>query len=147
MTINRHFIDTSALFKRYVLKKGTNKIDNVFMQKGTIFIADLTIIEVVSNLKRKNEISSELNREVYDKIKSEFFKNISDGIIKISETTSSTIIKAVSLIDKTYVTPIDSLQLASALELKNDYNNIVFVCSDKKLNSLAKNLGLKTTII
>ncbi|MCE5328916.1 type II toxin-antitoxin system VapC family toxin [bacterium] len=142
-----YFIDTSTLFKRYIPEEGTEELDNIFKQAGTFYISDITIIEVISNLKRKNEISKELSDEVYKNIKSEFFKDIAEGNIKTSGIASGTIIEAINLIDQKYITPIDSIQLASALQLNTELGNIVFVCSDKKLEALARSYGLKSIII
>lgn len=142
-----YFIDTSTLFKRYIPEEGTEELDNIFKQAKTFYISDITIIEVMSNLKRKNEISKELSDEVYKNIKSEFLRDIADGNLKTSGIVSGTIIEAINLIDQKYVTPIDSIQLATALQLNKEPGNIVFVCSDKKLEALARKYGLKSVII
>jgi predicted nucleic acid-binding protein len=145
--MNNYFIDTSALFKRYIPEQGTEQLDNIFRQSGIFYISDITIVEVVSNLKRKNEITKELDNTVYRKIKSEFFNDIAQGNIKTSGVLSATIIEAISLLDKRYLTPIDSIQLATALQLNLEQGNTVFVCSDKKLGKLAEKYGIKSLII
>ena len=142
-----YFIDTSALFKRYIMEEGTEKLDRIFKQAKIFYISDITIIEVLSNLKRKNEISKELSEEVYKSIKGEFLRDIAEGNIKTAGIVSETIIEAINLIDKKYITPIDSIQLAAALQLSIDPGNTVFVCSDKKLEALARKHGLKSVII
>jgi len=145
--MNNYFIDTSALFKRYIPEKGTEQLDNIFKQSGTFYISDITIIEVISNLKRKNEITGELDIYVYKKIKKEFFNDIAQGNIQILSILSETIIEAVGLIDKKYLTPLDSIQLATALQLNLKLQSIVFVCSDNKLAKTAEKCGIKTLII
>jgi len=42
---------------------------------------------------------------------------------------------------------MDSLQLATALQLSSEKGNIVFICSDKRLGILAEKCGLKSLII
>ncbi|MHB1375859.1 MAG: type II toxin-antitoxin system VapC family toxin [Candidatus Humimicrobiaceae bacterium] len=145
--MSNYFIDTGALFKRYIPEKGTEQLDNIFKQSGTFYISDITIIEVISNLKRKNEITGELDTCVYKKIKKEFFNDIAQGNIQILSVLSETIIEAVDLIDKKYLTPLDSIQLAAALQLNLKLQNIVFVCSDKKLAKTAEKCGIKTLIM
>ena len=146
--MNNYFIDTSALFKRYFPEQGTEQIDDIFNEaNSTFYISDITIIEIVSNLKRKNEITRKLNNEIYSKIKKEFFNDIAHENIKTVGVFSENIIKAITLIDKKYVTPLDSIQLATALQLNSELQNIVFVCSDKKLSDLAQEYGIKTIII
>jgi predicted nucleic acid-binding protein len=145
--MNNYFIDTSALFKRYIPEQGTEQLDIIFKQAGTFYISDITIIEVISNLKGKNEIAGELDIDFYAKIKREFFNDIAQGNIQTSGVLSETIIKAISLIDKSYLTPLDSIQMAAALQLNFEQGDIVFVCSDKKLAKLAEKYGMETLII
>ena len=145
--MNNYFIDTSALFKRYIHEQGTEQLDDIFKQDAEIYISDITIIEVISNLKRKNKITKELTNSVYKKIKSEFFNDIAQGNIKTSGFLSAAIIESVDLLDKSYLTPMDSIQLATALQLNADKGNTVFICSDKKLCTLAEKYGLKFLLI
>ena len=142
-----YFIDTSALFKRYIPEEGTGELDVIFKNAKTFYISDITIIEVLSNLKRKNEIFKEISKEVYKNIKSEFLRDIADGNIRTTAVVSATIIEAINLIDKRYVTPLNSLQLATALQLNSEKGSIIFICSDKKLFILAEKCGLKSLLI
>ena len=145
--MNNYFIDTSALFKRYIPEAGTYELDNILNQEGIFFISDLTIIEVISNLKRKNEISGEIDKELYEKIKSEFFNDIAGEKIRTARISSDTIIEAINIIGQSYITPIDSLQLATALQIKSERGNVVFICSDKKLGNMAEKQGLEVLAI
>ena len=145
--MNNYFIDTSALFKRYIPEQGTEELDNIFKQDAAFYISDVTIIEVISNLKRKSEITKELDENLYKKIKSEFYNDIAHENIKTVSVLSKTIIEATNLIDKRYITPLDSLQLATALQLNSENGNIIFICSDKKLFILAEKCGLKSLLI
>jgi hypothetical protein len=145
--VNNYFIDTSALFKRYIPEPGTDELDNILNQEGIFYISDLTIIEVISNLKRKNEISGEIDEELFEKIKSEFFKDIAEDKIRTARISSDTIIEAINIIGQSYITPIDSLQLATALQIKFEWGNVVFICSDKKLGNMAEKHGLEVLVI
>ena len=145
--MENYFIDTSALFKRYILEQGTEEIDDIFNRDADFYISDITIIEFISNLKRKNEITGELNEGLYSKIKSELFKDITQQKIKTVEVSPETIIEAIKLLDQKYITPLDSIQLAAALHLNSLKSSITFVCSDKKLYKLAEIQGLKSIIV
>jgi len=145
--MNNYFIDTSALFKRYIPEAGTDILDDIFKNSGSFYISDVTIIEVISNLKRKNEITKELSNSIYKNIKSEFFNDIASGNLKTTGILSETIIEAINLIDTKYLTPLDSIQLAAALRLNAKNGNTVFVCSDKKLCTLAEKCELKSLLI
>jgi len=141
------FIDTSALFKRYINEAGTDIIDSIFESAGLIIISNLTIVEFVSNLKRLVEIEKVIDIDVYNAIKSEFFNDIAEARIRVEPVSSLNIITSVDIINKKYVTPIDSIQLATVLNLKESCANISFICSDRKLCGLAENEGLKVVMI
>ena len=145
--MNNYFIDTSALFKRYIPEKGTDQLDEIFSLSKYLYISDLTIVEIVSNLKRKNEIVNEIDRDLYLKIKKEFFNDIAQGSIQTISVSSEIIIKALDLIDKKYITPMDSVQLATAIQLNSKLEDVVFVCSDKKLAKLAEEYEVKNLVV
>ncbi len=141
------FIDTSSLFKRYIKEEGTDKLDDIFSEKTDIYISDLTVIEILSNLKRKCEVSGEIDEKVYAIIKTRFLKDISKGILISISTTSKVIVEGISLIDQKYLTPIEALQLATALHLNRSSQSIIFVCSDLKLAGMAGSYGLDVMLI
>lgn len=116
--MNSYFIDTSSLFKRYIYETGTEKLDNLMSKKAFFYISNLTIVEVVSNLKRKKDITKEIDKDIYLNIKREFFNDISSGTLKMVDFASDIIINTISILDTDYITPIDSVQLSSAMYLK-----------------------------
>lgn len=142
MKINYYYFDTSALFKRYLQEQGTALVDKLFSEQSVIYTSNLTVIEVISNLKRLMEIDQVIDLKTFNAVKDEFFKDIGGGIINIEPVTSHIIISAVELINEKYITPIDSLQLATAVILKERYQEIEFVCADYKLSTLARKAGL-----
>lgn len=142
-----YFIDTSALFKRYIHETGTDEMDSIFEKTGSIVISNLTIVELVSKLKRLVDIERVISVDVYNSIKSEFFRDIADTRIRVEPVSSVVIITSLDLINKKYVTPIDSIQLATVLGLKESFSNVSFVCSDRKLCQLAVNEGIEACVI
>ena len=142
-----YFIDTSALFKRYVNEPGTDEMDKLFESAGLIVVSNLTVVEFISNLKRLADIEKIIDIPVYDAIKREFFNDIANGVIKVEPVSSQQVITSVDLIDGNYITPIDSLQLSAIINLKENYDNISLVCSDKKLCGIAAQKGIKVVMI
>jgi len=136
--MNNYFIDTSTLFKRYIPEKGTEQIDELFDIAEYIYISDLTITEIISNLKRKSEITCEIDKGLYLSVKKEFLNDISHGNIQTVSVDSEIIIRSLAFIDKNHIAPIDSIQLATAAYLNSEEKDIVFVCSDRKLAKLAE---------
>jgi predicted nucleic acid-binding protein len=145
--MNSYFIDTSSLFKRYIYESGTEKLDDLMNQKAFYYISNLTIVEVISNLKRKREITREIDKNIYLNIKREFFNDISSGTLRMVDFVSDIIINTINVLDIDYMASIDSIQLSSALYLKKEIGSTFFVCSDRKLGILAQKKGLDTIII
>lgn len=147
MSHSVYFVDTSALFKRYIQEDGTDEVDSIFEKAGSIVISNLTVVEVISNLKRLVDVERVISADVYNAIQSEFFKDIADARIRVEPVSSDVIIASLDLINKKYVTPIDSIQLATVLSLKESFSNISFVCSDRKLCRLAIDAGIKVCAV
>ena len=131
------FFDTSALFKRYQPEKGTLKVNEIISDKNSnLFISNLSIIEVISNLKRIYEIDHITTKSQFILQKSQFYKDIRDYEITIVDLTSDHILSAEGLILKRYMKPFDSLQLAIALSLP--FSDLTLVCSDRRLCEIAR---------
>ncbi|OGW02731.1 MAG: hypothetical protein A2889_06770 [Nitrospinae bacterium RIFCSPLOWO2_01_FULL_39_10] len=138
-----YFIDTSALFKRYQTEKGTNFVCQILENsRQPVFISSITIIEVISNLKRLFEVDKITTKEQFLQQRSFFYKDISDLNITILDVAAEDIIRAEGLIIERYMKPIDSIQLAIALNLR--HSNLIFVSSDARLCKIAEQEGLET---
>lgn len=136
--MSNYFIDTSVLIKRYIPEKGTELLDEIFDIAKNIYISDLTVVEIIFNLKRKSEIIQEIDNEFYLNVKKEFLSDIAQGNIETVPVLSEIIIRSVAIIERHYVAPIDSVQLATAFYLNLETKDVIFVCSDKKLAKLAE---------
>lgn len=136
-----YFFDTSAIFKRYQVEKGTLKVNEIFNDNNAqSFISGMAIIEVISNLKRLYEIDRLTTKSQFLLQRSQFYKDIQEYNISIVELSSEDIITADELISKRYMKPVDAIQLATALNLP--IQRLVFVCSDKGLCKIAELEGL-----
>jgi predicted nucleic acid-binding protein len=137
------FIDTSALFKRYQIEKGTAIVSQLLEESDEpIFISSITIIEIISNLKRLCEIDKITTEEQFIKQRTFFYQDIGALDITILDISAEDIIKAEDLILKRYMKPVDSIQLAIALNSKHD--NVTFVSSDRRLCKIAAEERLDT---
>jgi predicted nucleic acid-binding protein len=136
------FIDTSALFKRYQIEKGTDKIcDLIENSRDKIFISSLTIVEVISNLKRLYEIDHLTTERDFVQQRLFFYNDVEQFEITILDVTADDIMKAEGLILKRYMKPVDAIQVAVALN--NFSAKPTFVSSDHKLCSIAQQEGLQ----
>jgi uncharacterized protein len=141
MSEKSYFLDTSAIFKRYTDEPGTEIIKKVFEETANRFISQLTITEVVSNLKRLAEIDSIISDAEFKQVMKIFLGEIAGGAIYTLEVTPKVVLLSVDLCSEHYLTPIDALQLATVLSIKS--SNPVFVCSDHKLVKVAERCGLQ----
>lgn len=107
-----------------------------------VFISSITIVEIISNLKRLYEIDKITTEEQFLKQRTFFYQDISTLDITILDVSAEDIIKAEDLILKRYMKPVDSIQLAIALNLKRD--SVTFVSSDRRLCKIAAEEGLDT---
>jgi predicted nucleic acid-binding protein len=134
-----YFLDTSALFKRYVQEEGSDAVDKLFEEKTPLFISSITLCEVISNLRRLVDVDRIITEKEFNLLKATFWGDVGDGLLDLIEVTTSILIESLEIITKKYVTPLDAIQLATALSLPE---KPVFVCSDLKLLRLAKEYGL-----
>lgn len=134
-----YFIDTSALFKRYVKEKGSDIVENIFAADVNRFISAITTVEVVSNLRRLVDIDYAITEEDFGIVRTMFLQDIAASRLELVELSPSLLIKSLEICAEQYLTPLDAIQLASALEM---VEKPFFVCSDKKLLRLAAGKGL-----
>jgi len=135
------FVDTSALFKRYQVEAGTAKINELLENaRGDLFISSLTIIEVISNLKRLFEIDHLTTEEHFREQRLFFYHDIENLGVTALDITAEDIIRADELILKRYMKPVDAVQLA--VSINNFSDRPTFVSADQKLCDIAKSEGI-----
>ena len=141
------FFDSSALMKRYANERGSSWVENTLnlASGNTIFIAEITQVEVTSAIFRKvrgniidladaNLAFSKLQHDIQD----EYF---------VIDWSSMILQNAVNLSKTHYLRGYDAIQLAFALEINKENlllgaSPIIFVCADDKLNIAAQNESL-----
>jgi len=138
------FFDTSSLFKLYHRESGTEELMGLFNEVGieVIYLAEITKVEfssVVWKKCRKNEIDENSDNQLLEK----FDKDS----VKFSYVTEGRLLrqKAKGLIGKHWkkgLRTLDSIQLASALKVKNQIE--LFLTSDNLLSEISPIEGLTT---
>lgn len=135
------FLDTSALFKRYQVENGTDKIcELIEHSREDAYISSLTVIEIVSNLKRLYEIDHLTTEQKFVQQLLFFYNDVEQFGLTILDITTDDIMQAEVLILKRYMKPVDAIQVAVALN--NFSAKPTFVSSDKKLCAIARQEGL-----
>lgn len=138
------FFDTSSLFKLYHRENGTEELMILFNEIGieAIYLAEITKIEfssVVWKKCRKKEIDKKSANLLIEKFESDSvkFKYVPEGQLLRQ--------KAKGLIGKHWqkgLRTLDSIQLASALKVKNHIE--LFLTSDILLAEISQYEGLMT---
>jgi len=136
------FLDTSSLFKLYHKEADTNTIANIFnnYDVNTVFLSELSKIEFFSIVWKKVRIQ-EINDLKAKEIVGHFESDLTSYIFIPIDTTI--VEQAITLITK-YGTQglrtLDSLQLSTAVYLKNSAN--LFITSDKLMDFFFKQESL-----
>jgi len=97
---------------------------------------------MISTLKRLFEVDRITTEEQFQQQRDFFYKDMVTLNMTILDVTAEDVIKAEDLILKRYMKPVDSIQLAIALNMKSD--DITFVSADQRLCKIAGEEGLKT---
>jgi predicted nucleic acid-binding protein len=134
------FLDTSALFKRYVQEQGSEVVDSLIAQAEKCHVSALAALELVSNLQRLRRVDRLLSDAGFASALNAFRLDITDGTIEIAGASAARIASAMAMLSATYLTPVDALQIATVLSLGPD---TVFVSSDHKLNVLVRDHGIR----
>lgn len=137
------FIDTSALFKRYQPEKGTATVTRILEDHSQpLYISSITIVEMISNLKRLFAVDKITTEDQFQRQRDFLYKDIVVLNMTILDVTAEDIIRAEELLLRRYMKPVDSIQLAIALNMKSD--NLIFVSADQRLCKIAAEEGMKT---
>ncbi|WP_297062302.1 type II toxin-antitoxin system VapC family toxin [Thermococcus sp.] len=131
------FFDTSALVKRYHVERGTALVDDL-MKQYVVAISELAIVELTSALNRRY-LSGHITRSKLEWVLERFYLDLEDYVIV--PLTSDTLSLATTLVLKHGLKTLDSLQLASALKIKDDLS--LFVTFDERLKKAAEKENLK----
>ncbi len=133
-------MDTSSLFKKYVVEDHSAAFERLLNKIQTIIIAPITIIEIHKGIKNRLTVNL-LDQDDVDFLVKEitadypFFKVIDWNVHLWS--------KAVEYVYLYDLKGLDSIQLASLAVSGADQ----FICSDKKLFKVAKNIFRNSVLI
>lgn len=136
----RAFIDSSSLFKRYVVEKGAEEFNRLLETVFEIIVSPITVLEVHSIIERRLREKS-LKIEDGKWIEKEFLKDY--GYFGVVSWEDELIETATRLIRKHQLRVLDGIQLASGLICNPD----LFITSDKQLFKAASQECKKTVFI
>lgn len=135
-----YFVDTSALFKRYLPERGSERMESLFLENAEVFISTLTVIEFLSNLQRLRSADRAINDSQFNEAWAAFSLDLATGRIQALAVSAEVIGEGIQLLLTRYVTPIDALQVGTAKSLGSE---AITVSSDYGLNQLVATLGMR----
>ena len=142
-----YFLDSSAIFKRYISEAGTSWILSLHKPsaQSVIYVAQITGVEVVSAISRRLR-GNRLTQKAADKAVFRFKRDFANKF-RIIRLNDQIIAEAMRLSETHFLRGYDSAQLAIALELEKrfalqKFTLITFVSADNNLNSAATAEGL-----
>lgn len=134
------FIDSSALAKRYIRERGSEKVEKILRRASSLGLSSLCPVEIISAMcRRRRELS--LTEDQYLLAKQALVDDARDA--EIVNVVPRVVGKAIAILEKEALRTIDAIHIGSALEWKAS----IFVSSDKKQVAAASRAGLKTELI
>jgi uncharacterized protein len=141
------FCDTSGLVKRYVSETGSAWLAKTIHPnlKQRIYIAQITIVEIVSAITRREKSGSTTAQEASNALVQ--FEQDWKTEITIIDLSSSLVNDAVDLAKKYALRGYDAVQLATVLEIHNQrmvlgLSPLTLLSADNDLNNAAIAEGL-----
>jgi uncharacterized protein len=141
------YLDSSALAKRYVEEEGSDKMDQIFeaAEKGdeSIFFSTWNVGElavVFDKYQREGLLEAKLVMITFLEEMKRLGKSRAAEVVNV---TGSAIAEAVSLTLKHHVYVADALQVVSC----QTATAAGFVTADRRLAAIAKDEGLKVTLV
>jgi len=142
----QYFLDTSALIKRYREEVGSSFLDRLFaLPEKVLRVSDLTMIELHSAAAKKVRVG-EMNEQEFKSVLEQFNNDIAFGLLKVVPLTDHHKYTAIALLDKHALTralrTLDALQLAVAVDLKEQEKLTYFVTADEKFGKIVEEEGI-----
>ena len=131
------FFDSSSLLKRYLNEVGDDKVQKLFEQADKIFISIITHVECASAFKRLLHTKF-INEKEYQLLHSEI--NLDLPFFETIYFDDDTKINALKIIEKYPMKALDTIQLASLIQVSNEID--YFIVCDQKLKKYALKEGI-----
>lgn len=130
------FLDSSALAKRYVEEKGSDRVDAILSAAAALGVSVIGLPEVVSSLCRRRR-ERRLSKDQYVDAKRSLFFDLEDA--SVIELTDQVIARSVELLERWPLRSADALHIACAAE----WSAQLFVSADGRQCRAARAYGLR----
>ena len=131
----KYFFESSAFIKRYKSETGSDVVNNLFNNNHDLFYLNLAIIEIrkVFYRLRKYPLQQDdpITEEEFKALSSKFAEDILQ--MQRIEFTEEMIGQTISVLERVWIPNIfDLAQLSAYLIAKQEYSDMIFVCSDER---------------
>lgn len=131
----KYFLETSAFLKRYKTETGSDIVNSLFNNRQELFYLNLAIIEIRKVFYRlwkyPLQQDDQITQEEFTALNSRFAADILQ--MQRIEFTEEMIGQAVSILKRAWIPNIfDLVQLSAYLIAKQEYSDMIFVCSDER---------------
>jgi uncharacterized protein len=134
------FFDSSALAKRYIEEKGSDRVQTIIYSASALGVSVICIPEIISALCRRRR-EHRLSSQQYRDAKAAVFSDIEDvSVIGISEEV---IARSVELLEHFPLRSADALHIACAAEWSAE----LFVSADERQARAARAHGLRVEVL
>ena len=134
------FFDSSALAKRYIEEKGSDRLQAIISSASALGVSVICIPELISALCRRRR-ERRLSSQQYRDAKAAVFSDIEDAsVIGISEEV---IARSVELLEHFPLASADALHIACATEWSAE----LFVSADERQARAARAHGLQVEVL
>lgn len=133
----RVFVDSSALVKRYINEKGSERVDLVCAEASEIAICVLAMPEIISSFCRLFR-ERKITEQNYVEMKEALLRDVRD--MTIVDLTPGIVASSLTVLELYPLRAMDALHVASASEEGMD----MFISSDQRELAAAEIVGLKT---
>jgi uncharacterized protein len=130
------FFDSSALAKRYVEEKGSERVETILGSAVALAVSVICLPEVVSALCRRRR-ERRLSKSQYAIAKSALFLDMED--VTVLGITEQVIAQAIELLERWPLRSADALHIACAAEWSAE----LFVSADERQCRAARAHGMR----
>jgi predicted nucleic acid-binding protein len=139
-----HFLDTSALVKRYVTEPGSDQVRRLFRRKVDIALARITEAEAYAAIARAVRMGA-LTDEDRDRAFGQIGEDV--GAARVVEIRRSVVSLVRDLVVRWPLRGYDAIQLSCTLRLQSEKLAVVFWCADDQLASAARGEGVRVVLV
>jgi len=138
-----HYLDTSALVKRYVSEAGSASVRPLFRTKdvATSRIAYAEIAATMARLARERALTERARDAILARLDADF------AAITIVEIRAALVRRVPSLVSRRPLRGYDAVHLACALALRERVVAVTFWAADAGLVEAARAEGLRTMLL